>query len=312
MRLPAGRSSTSTPGSPPSSSGSTSRSRPSPPGKSVDATSSKCSATAANVSAKRRSTVAVSSARSFSSSSRLRSRSSRCVLQVVEPLLLRLVLLARERIDLAERRAARLEPLDARRELVAVVALGRLDVARGLEPPRRVGASRRRSARSRPRPPSTAALASSSSCRRLDLGRAERPQLLAELARPHGARVDARAERRLEARRRAPRRRDAVAEPRSPSRRAGASEPRVERRPREARGACAVRGLGGACPLRRLARRSASPPRLRRSSSAASAASAAAPSLQLEQHGLGGLAREPELAATGVVAEALGRHGRSA
>ena len=55
--LPAGRSSTSTPVSPPSSSGSTSRSRPSPPGKSVAATSSKCSATAWNVSAKRRSTV---------------------------------------------------------------------------------------------------------------------------------------------------------------------------------------------------------------------------------------------------------------
>ena len=78
-----GRSSTSTPGSPPSSSDSTSRSRPSPPGKSVEATSSKCSATAANVSANRRSTVAVSSARSFSSSSRLCSRSSRCVLRSV-------------------------------------------------------------------------------------------------------------------------------------------------------------------------------------------------------------------------------------
>jgi hypothetical protein len=54
MRFPAGRSSTSIPCSP--SSSSVSRRRPSPPGKSVAATSAKCRSTAAKVSAKRRST----------------------------------------------------------------------------------------------------------------------------------------------------------------------------------------------------------------------------------------------------------------
>ena len=59
-------------------------------------------------------------------------------LQVVEPLLLGLVLLARERIDLAERDAAVLESLDASDELGAIVSLGGLDVSRRVEPPRRV------------------------------------------------------------------------------------------------------------------------------------------------------------------------------
>ena len=74
-------------------------------------------------------------------------------LEVVEALLLRLVLLARERVDLAERGAADLEPLDARRKLVAVVALAparpRLPSRAAASRPRR----RRRSARSRPPPP---------------------------------------------------------------------------------------------------------------------------------------------------------------
>ena len=43
----------------------------------------------------------------------------------------------RERVDLAERLAAALEPLDALGELVAVVAFGRLR-ARGLEPAARL------------------------------------------------------------------------------------------------------------------------------------------------------------------------------
>ena len=79
MRLPAGRSSTSMPASSSSPSGSVRRRRPSPPGNSVDATSAKFDSTAAYVSAKRRSTVSVSSRRSLSSSARLSSRSAVCV-----------------------------------------------------------------------------------------------------------------------------------------------------------------------------------------------------------------------------------------
>jgi len=47
-----------------------------------------------------------------------------------EPLPLALVLLLGERVDLAERLPAALEPLDPLRELVAVVALGRLGGSR--------------------------------------------------------------------------------------------------------------------------------------------------------------------------------------
>ena len=120
----------------------------------------------------------------------------------VEALLLRLVLLARERIDLAERVAPRLEPLDALRELVAVVALGRLDRPGGLEPARGLGdlgvEPRELDLRRRDCGARLLELAPE-----LHLRRAERPQLLAELARARRARVDARAERRLEAARRA-------------------------------------------------------------------------------------------------------------
>src|SRR5688572_23747770 len=56
-------------------------------------------------------------------------------LQVVEPLLLGLVLLTRERVDLAERGAARLEPFDASCELVAIVSLRRLHRAGRVQPP---------------------------------------------------------------------------------------------------------------------------------------------------------------------------------
>ena len=135
--LPAGRSSTSTPVSPPSSSGSTSRSRPSPPGKSVDATSSKCSATAA---------IRVGEAALHRCSELVAQVGEllQALLEVLalglelhEPFLLRLVLLLRERVDLAELDSPQLEALRAGGELVAVVALGRLR-GRLLEPAARV------------------------------------------------------------------------------------------------------------------------------------------------------------------------------
>ena len=134
-RLPAGRSSTSMPGSRPRL--VLGLGQPQPALAAGEEASRRprrsAAATAANVSAKRRSTVSVSSRRSFSSSSRLRSRSARCDGELVEPLLLGLVLLLRERVHLAELLAAALEPLERVGELVAVVALGGLG-ARGLEP----------------------------------------------------------------------------------------------------------------------------------------------------------------------------------
>ena len=139
------------PGCSSSSSGSVSRSRPSPPGNSVAATSAKFASTAANVSAKRCSTVRVSSSRSFSSSSRLASRSARCVESSTSRSFSGVVLLLRERVDLAERLAAALEPLELVGELVAVVALGRLRrrLPRAGAAPRR---PRPRCARARRRP----------------------------------------------------------------------------------------------------------------------------------------------------------------
>ena len=153
-RFPAGRSSTSIPGSSPSFSGSTRRSRPSPPGKSVDATSSKW----------RGDGVEGLREAPLDRRRELRAELLELVealfevlalrLQVREALLLGLVLLAGERVDLPERAASRVEPFDACPKLLAVVALGRLDLTGGLEPPRRVrdvGVDR---ARSRPPPPS--------------------------------------------------------------------------------------------------------------------------------------------------------------
>ena len=110
MRFPAGRSSTSTPASSsppsPSSSGSTRRSRPSPPGKSVAATSSKLRATVSKVS------VEAPLHGLGELVAELRDLGQRGL--QVEPLgrellearLLLLVLLLGERIDLAERLAA--------------------------------------------------------------------------------------------------------------------------------------------------------------------------------------------------------------
>ena len=179
--LPAGRSSTSTPVSPPSSSGSTSRSRPSPPGKSVAATSSKCSATAWKVSANRRSTVSASSSRSSASSLQALLEILPLHLELGEPLLLGLVLLLRERIDLAELAPALLEPLGARRELVALVALrrvggGLLEPAAGVGrlglDPGQLDLDLRRPLRGL-----LGALP------QLDLGRAELPQRRSQLAR---------------------------------------------------------------------------------------------------------------------------------
>ena len=117
--------------------------------------------------------------------------------ELLQPHLLRLVLLLGERVDLAERLAAALEPLDGRGELLPVVALGRLVGIRVLETAARLvglgveprgldldGGDRFGSGRE--------LLA------QLDLGRSEPAQLGAELAAATGARVALRAERRLE------------------------------------------------------------------------------------------------------------------
>ena len=130
-RLPAGRSSTSIPGSSPSSSSRLGQAQP------ALAAGEERRGDLGEVAARprRRSPRSgarpsrVRSPRSCSSSSRLRSRSARCVGELVEALLLGLVLLLRERVDLAELLAAALEPLELLGELVAVLALGRLGAA---------------------------------------------------------------------------------------------------------------------------------------------------------------------------------------
>ena len=125
--------------------------------------------------------------------------------ELVEVQLLRLVLLLRQRVHLAERLAAALETLRALCELFAVVSLGALVGAGVLEPSPclvRLGLDAgdldvdsrdtRGGARQR--------------LAQLDLGGAEPAQLLAERPRPRTARVDACPERRLEAGRRVRRR----------------------------------------------------------------------------------------------------------
>ena len=118
--------------------------------------------------------------------------------ELVEARALAVVLLLRERVHLAERLAAALEPLRALGELVAVVALGALLRTRVLEPAARLvglGLDARdldvdrghglRRARQR--------------LAQLDLGGAEAAQLVAELARACTAGVDMRTQRCLEA-----------------------------------------------------------------------------------------------------------------
>ena len=228
-------------------------------------------------------------------------------LEVVETLLLRLVLLPRERVDLPERRAARLEPVDAGRELVAVVALRRLDLARGVEPSRRlrdVGVDARElhlggchgGARLLELAPE------------VHLRRAERAQLLAELAGPGRARVHTGAERRLEPVGRSPGRLDPVAQRRRERRPAARASTRRSRR----------RGALGARPSAASAARARSAAVFREARRRRDlllerrcfGSERGPPALELEQDRLGRLADEPELAARGVVAEALGRDGR--
>ena len=272
IRFPAGRSSTSTPGSPPSSSASTSRSRPSPPGNSVR----RDLLEVLRDRRERLGEAALDRRRELGAELLELLEALLEILalrpQVVEALLLGVVLLSRERIDLTERGATYLEPFDAARKLVAILSLGRLDVARRLETPRSVcdvgvdprdldlgcGHGRARLLELAPQ---------------IHLGGSERPELLAELARP-------RAIRRRPAREAAPRSGPPRVRTASiPSRSAVAMSTRrpsvacVDRRSTQPR-RLAERSLGDARPFRRHPRRRASPPRPRRSSAAASAASA--------------------------------------
>ena len=203
--------------------------------------------------------------------------------ELLEPLLLGFVLLVRERIDLAEGFATALEPLDGGDELVAVVALRRFVCARLVEPPAcfvgfRVDASRLDLDRRHCFGGRRELLA------QLHLGCTESPKLGAELAAARGAGVDVRAERSLEMRDRdLERLEEPFGEPEAP------------------RGEWVLLERIGSFGDRRLEPR----PKLlelRRERSAAC--------LQLEQHRLGGLAREPELAALRVVPEAFRRDRR--
>ena len=120
--------------------------------------------------------------------------------ELVEALLLRLVLLLRQRVDLAELLASRVESLGAGRELGPIVALGGLVRARGVETTCcllglgletcEVDLHGRRPLVRLVRLPA-----------RLDLGRTEPAKLLPEEGGPLRARVDPRLDRRLESRR---------------------------------------------------------------------------------------------------------------
>ena len=227
-------------------------------------------------------------------------------LEVGEALLLRLVFLARERIDLNERDAPCLDALDAMRQLVAVIALAGSISSGGLESPRGF--------RDLGVDPRNLDLRGRHCGARLleltpevHLRRAERPQLLAELTRPRRTRVDSRTKRRLEATRRSLSKGNSVAE-------AGGDvhdpcvHARIERRGARAwrpaiRRLRDTRPAGGLlCAASCLRQLHFEPDGFR--------VERRTPTLQLEQHGLGGLTDEPELAATRVVPEALGRDRR--
>src|SRR5205823_3967875 len=194
-----------------------------------------------------------------------------------ETLLLALVLLLGERIDLPESLAAPLEPLDLLRQLVAVVAFRRL--GSGLFEP----APGSGGLRLEPRPlhlDGRAPLAGFP-CEppRLGLLPAEPPQLGRELAGPRRTRVDARLQRRLEARGQLGRPGERSGKPLGPDGKRFDRE-RSRLRPRQ--------GFLGA-PLELLGLARERPPAR----------------LELEQNGLGRLPREPQLAPVGVVAVAV-------
>ena len=141
----------------------------------------------------------------------------------------------------------------------------------------------------------------------MHLGRAERPQRFAELARPHGSGVGPRAQRRLEPPRRALRCADAV-----PQRRREIHEPIQDRR---IDGRCTKPRRLPECRLRHtraLGRLFGEHRRARDLflERARLGGERRAPTLQLEQDGLGRLAREPELASSGVVPKPFRGDGR--
>ena len=202
--------------------------------------------------------------------------------ELLQPRLLRLVLLVRERVDLAERLAAALQPLDRCDELLTVVAFGRLVGICLLE-----AAARLVRLRLDPRrldlDGGDGFGSGSELLPQLDLGRTEAAQLGAELAAASRACVDLPAQRRLEVRHRdLERAHEALCE------RCTANEERIrlERVRRVGNGSLQARPQLVQLGCER------SPPRL-----------------QLEQQRLGRLAREPELAARRVVPEAFRRHG---
>src|SRR5207248_3489229 len=190
--------------------------------------------------------------------------------ELLEPRLLRVVLLLRERIDLAEALAAALEALGALVQLFAVVAFRALLGARVGEPPTSlVGLGL--DARSLDVDRGRAVGRVGERLPQLDLGRTESAQFLAQLAGACGPSVDACPQRRFEARR------GNLERTHEPLRERGlARDDRVcLHRVRRSRNW----GLRPAAELVELGRERPSP------------------SLQLEQDGLGSLAREPQLAA---------------
>src|SRR5204862_7794003 len=119
--------------------------------------------------------------------------------QLLEPRLLRVVLLLRERVHLAERLPPALQPLGTLRELVAVVALGALVRPRMVETAPRL-VRLRLDARDLDLDRRDACRSVRQRLPQLDFGRAEPTQLLSEPAGAGASGVDACAQRRLETR----------------------------------------------------------------------------------------------------------------
>ena len=194
--MPAGRSSTSIPGSSPSSSGSVSSSRPSPPGKSVAATSVEVALHGLERLGEPRldgpRQVVAQPLELLEAPLEI----GALLGQLGQALLLGLVLLLGERVDLAQRLATLLAAPELLGELVAVLALGRLR-RRGIEPALSLvvlGVDARELDVDRRQPLARLCCA----LPQLDLLGAEPAQLGTELAGARSLRFDPGAERRVE------------------------------------------------------------------------------------------------------------------
>jgi hypothetical protein len=201
-----------------------------------------------------------------------------------ETLFLLVVLLLRERVDLAQRLTAPLEALNAFGELVAVVSFCRIGVGSLESAACFVGLGFDSGTLDIDRAQALACLGCGTAC--IDLFGAQAAQLFCERSRARRAGIGARTQRRLEAFVAASL--EILDELRS--------ESRQRHRQRIACRRIRVLGNGSVDPSLQLVHLGGE---------------GAAACLELEPDGFGRLAREPDLSTLGVVAEALRSHGRN-